>query len=133
MKMSDASIDRIIDKGDLDANRQVDYDEFLRTWWNMNRTQCARRHLDSVARRRRPVKDQPSRIESRSNSFAGTRVTENLPIASNIAKAGDEFDHEVGYKGGDAAFGLRKELSIRRASSMKLPTQMRTRIKSANI
>lgn len=131
-EVSDASIDRIIDEGDLDANRQVDYNEFLRMW-NIESDSMRQKTLDSVARRRRPVKDQPSRIESRSNSFAGTRVTKNIPIASNIAKAGDEFDHEVGYKGGDAAFGLRKELSIRRASSMKLPTQMRTRIKSADI
>jgi hypothetical protein len=64
MKVSDASIDRMIDEGDLDANRQVDSRRGPQNaGGTLNRTQCARRHFDSVARRRRPVKDQPSRIE----------------------------------------------------------------------
>ena len=125
---SDSLIDNIINKEDLDADRQVDYKEFLQMW-DMESDSMRQRTLQTVARRRINQNSDPhSRPRGRSIGV----IKEGCPNADSLEVngSGDEVEDEDG----DVTFGVQKFISIRRASPATTPlSALRARVERADI
>ena len=126
-EVSDASIDSIIDEEDLDADRQVNYKEFLQMW-DIESDSLRQRTLQTVARRRiKQTHPHPSKARSLSIGV----IKEDCRNADECDTDfnGDEFDDEVG----DVTFGVQKAISIRRASPISPVSKFRPKTECADI
>ena len=122
-EVSDSSIDSIIEEEDLDADRQVDYKEFLQMW-DIESDTLRQRTLLTVTRRR--INNQNSVPHSRPRSSSIGVIREDCPNTdpSDANSIGDEVDDEDGR----VAFGVQKFISTRRESPSNPLSTFRARI-----
>ncbi|KAI2489558.1 serine/threonine kinase [Fragilaria crotonensis] len=126
-QLADA-FDRIIDEEDMDADRQVDYKEFIQMW-DIESDSLRQRTLQTVARRR--IKQNPPH-PSRGRSLSFGVIKEDFcgnAVESDTILDGDEFEDEDG----DVSFGVQKAISIRRASPISPISTFRTKMDCADI
>ena len=123
-ELSTASIGKIIEEDDMDADRQVSYQEFLQMW-DIESDSLREKTLNTVAGRRRNQIHPPQHREP--NAFTQA-ITEGFS-KSDSSSSTREFEAEVG----DVTFGVQKDISIRRASPMKPHNKKRPKSMCADV
>ena len=109
--ISDTIINKIIDEEDMNADRVIDYPEFLKMW-NIQSDSIRQKTLQNVARRRVVQKPSHFPVKKRNATATGIILESTRGDLSSCNIDLDEFEDEIG----EQAFQVRKGLSTKCAS-----------------